>query len=59
MTNFERYKETLTTDEFVYAMILNCDSCPAREGCDLTGIKEGYECEEYLYEWCNKEAENG
>ena len=52
MTNFEKYIQSLTIEEFVDSMILNCDGCPAFP-CKADSI--GTECAEELKSWCEEE----
>lgn len=57
MTNFERYKEELTQEQFINSMILNCDGCPVYP-CNDENITEdnGLDCEEKLLSWCEEEV---
>ena len=59
MTNFERWKKTLTAEEFVLWALTNsceCHTCPARDWCSME------HCEDEFLAWANAEAkedENG
>lgn len=55
MTNFERYKQELTQEEFIQSMILNCDGCPVYPCKYYGGIVNGMEREEELERWCEEE----
>lgn len=60
MTNFEKYRSSLTQDKFIDSMILNCDCCPAYP-CNDEYITEDnvLDCEEKLRDWCGmKNGEN-
>lgn len=58
MTNFERFKEDLTQEQFIDIVLLNCEECTVKNCMAKEfGIIEGGDCEEVLIEWCERTAE--
>lgn len=52
MTNFEKWKATLTAEKFLaHAWDFDCDVCPARDWC----LHD--RCEDTFLWWANAEAE--
>lgn len=58
MTNFERFRDTLTQDEFIEIMCLNCEYCPIVDNCGVAEkvVASGADCEEVLRPWCEREV---
>jgi hypothetical protein len=54
MTNFEKWREGLTVDDFIQYHYGTCGRCPSDIGCS-----EELPCIEAIKQWANQEAGEG